>query len=167
MEGVNFNTDLKLECPEAVIMDAIVKAVEPWARKNGGKAQVAEDPQHSIDQIVGDMSGGLTVSVFWGSDNISDESRIQSYALMDGIVNVALSRPITAELDKAKAIRRTLTLCHELRDIVTKIDRMTVPGLQMPPSYGGKSPVVIREGKLLNGYLLRFRVLYLCGEPGE
>ena len=105
------NTD---DCPEAVILDAIAKAAGQWARREGGKAQVAEDPQHSIDQIIQDMGGGLSVSAFWGSDNASDESRDDSYALMDGTVNVTLSRPVSTEIDKGRAIRRTLSLCHGL-----------------------------------------------------
>ena len=153
--------------PESVILEAVTAALAEWARSQGGKAQSAEDPQHAIDQIIRDTSNGLTASVFWGSDNVSGESGMESEALMDGVINVIMSRPITAELDKAKAIRRTLDLCHELRQVVTGIDRNGVQWLQNSPRYRGKSPMAITEGKLINGYLLRFNVLYLRGDPGE
>ena len=153
--------------PEAVILEAVTAALAAWARSQGGKAQSAEDPQHAIDQIVRDTSGGLTASVFWGSDNVSGESRMESEALMEGIVNVVMIRPVTAELDKAKAIRRTLDLCHDLRKAVAGIGRDAIPWLQASPRYSGKSPIAVTEGKLLNGYLLRFNVLYFRGDPGD
>jgi len=160
-------SNLATPSPESVILEAVTSTLAAWARGQGGKAQQAEDPQHSIDQIVRDTSNGLTVSVFWGSDNVSGESRMESEALMEGVVNVIMSRPITAEIDKAKAIRRTLDLCHDLRKAVTGISRDDVQWLQMSPRYAGKSPITVAEGKLLNGYLLRFNVLYLRDDPGE
>ena len=156
-----------VESPEVAIVDAIMAALEPWARRNGGKAQVAEDPQHSIDLIIQDQAMGLTATVFWGSDNVSDESREPSGSLMEGVVNVVLSRPISLELDKARANRRTLELCHGLRGAVTGIDYMGVEWLQRSPRYAGKTPVAVAPGRLLNGYLLKFNVTYLRAEPEE
>ena len=147
--------------PEAAIVEAVMAVVEPWAQSNGGKAQVAEDPQHSIDLIIKDQSTGLLATVFWGSDNASDESMAPSEPLLEGVVNIALSRPVTLEIGKSKAMKRTLELCHDLRNVMRGIDYEKVDWLQRAPRYAGKAPVVVAPGRLLNGYLLRFNVLYL------
>jgi len=148
-------------------MDAVFEAAGRWAKAEGGKAIVAEDPQHSIDLIVADQSGGLVAAVSWGGDGASDESREPSGSLLEGVVNVALSRPLSLDAGKGKAIARTLDLCHGLREAVTGIDHAKADWLQRPPRYSGKTPVAVRGDRLLNGYLLRFTVTYLRGDPED
>jgi len=142
---------------ESTILASAFAAVDAWAKANGGKASLAEDPQHAVDLLLAGSPGGLCVSVYWQGDQSAGEDGVPGDTRTQGTIGAALLRPVGLK-PRGEDAPATLDLATGLRTaIATATDlRMVLDG----PNYAGKTPLTAADGRLLNGYVLRFTVLY-------
>jgi len=142
---------------ESTILASVFAAVDAWAKANGGKASLAEDPQHAVDLLLAGSPGGLCVSVYWQGDQAAGEDGVPGDTRTLGTLGAALLRPVGLK-PRGDDTPATLDLAAGVRTAVATADysRRLLDG----PNYAGKAPLTAADGRLLNGYVLRFTVLF-------
>ncbi len=141
---------------ESTILAAVFAAVVPWAKSNGGGATMAENPQHAVDILEAGAPGGLHAAVYWESDAEAGEG-FPGDTRVNGVVGVALLRPAGLK-PRGSETGTALELADGLRAAVLAHDGFD--GILGYPAYAGKAPIAVAPGRMLQGYLLRFRFHY-------
>lgn len=142
---------------ESAILLAVLAAADTWAKAHGGRAKLAEDPQHAVELLLAGSPGGFCVAVYWQGDEAAGEEGIAGDTRVEGTVACAMWRPMGLK-ERGTEGPATLTLASGLRAAVFR-DTDTA-GMLDGPNYAGKAPLQGIDGRLLSGYVLRFKVLY-------
>jgi len=126
---------------------------EAFAVPRGVRAVVAPDPGRAVELLTAGQMGGLAVVVFYEGDTAAGEDH------WDPRVQATLRAVIWRRQGMGAGGRdyEALALAEELRRAVRGAD---IPGALGGPAYMGMQPIQTMEGRLLEGYSLRFSVLY-------
>jgi hypothetical protein len=142
---------------EPAILQAVADAADTWAKTKGGRAIVAEDPQHAVDLMVAGQPGGLTVAVYWQGDAPAGEEAVPGDTRANGNIACAIwkGKGLKVRGEEAPAL---LDLCAGLRKAIVRMPK--IAGVLDGPHYAGKAPVLGVDGRLMSGYVVKFRALY-------